>query len=241
MLKLFSSFFLGLYLVASPAFATTTTTTTKYKVPELTGPVIDEAGILSSSQKQSIEELLYNFDRRDMAQIQVYITSSLQGLEIEQASIDITDKWKLGTKEKDNGILFLIAPNEHKVRIEVGRGLEGIMPDIYAKRINEDVVVPYFKSGQMPEGIYAGVKAIISVLDGEELQAKAHPRSRHEKGIPVSLWIFLIIWLIIMISGRGGGFWIGGGGFGGRGGFGGGGGWSGGGGGFSGGGSSSSW
>jgi uncharacterized protein len=236
---------LGLFLFVGNI---STAKDSKFKAPWLSGPVIDEAGILTPQHKADIERMLYSFNQRGMAQVQVYITSSLQGLQIEQASIDIADQWKLGTKEKDNGLLFLIAPNEKKLRIEVGQGLEGIMPDVYAKRITEDVVVPYFKQGQLSEGVYQGVKAIFAVLDGEELRATAKPESAQDRKISLPFWVIIPLWILIIFLGRIGGgrrrfrdgMWIGGGGFGGFGG-GGGGGWSGGGGGFSGGGSSSSW
>lgn len=222
----------------------------KFKTPWLSGPVMDEVGILAPEDKAEIEQLLRSFNQRDMAQIQVYITSSLQDLPIEQASIDITDQWKLGSKEKDNGLLFLIAPNERKMRIEVGQGLEGIMTDLHTKKIQDDIVVPYFKEQRMSEGVLNGVKAIITVLDGEELQSIAKPHSAGGGGgggISLPFWVIVPLWILIILMGRlgggrrryMGGRW-GGGGFGG--GFGGGGGgWSGGGGGFSGGGSSSSW
>lgn len=222
----------------------------KFKVPPLTGPVIDETGTLEPSVRKEIEALIKNFDQRGMAQIQVYIVSSLQDLPIEQASIEIVEQWQLGTKERDNGLLFLIAPKERKIRIEVGQGLEGLMPDVYTKRINEDIVIPFFRQGQMSEGILQGVTAIIKVLDGEELQAQAKPKvSERNKKVALPFWAIVLIWLFIMFVGRLGGGRRGftrggwGGGFGGGlggGGFGGG-GWSGGGGGFSGGGSSSSW
>ncbi len=223
----------------------------KFKVPALTGPVVDETGTLEPYVRREIETLIRNFDQRGMAQIQVYIVSSLQDLTIEQASIEIVDQWQLGTKERDNGLLFLIAPNERKVRIEVGQGLEGVMPDVYTKRINEDIVIPFFRQGRMSEGILQGVTAIIKVLDGEELQAQAKPKvSERNKKVSLPFWAIVLIWIFIMFVGRlgggrrgfgrGGGYGGWGGGLGG-GGFGGGGGWSGGGGGFSGGGSSSSW
>lgn len=223
----------------------------KFKTPWLSGPVIDEVGLLAPQHKAEMEQILRSFNQRGVAQVQVYITSSLQDLTIEQASIEIVDEWKLGSKEKDNGLLFLIAPNEKKMRIEVGQGLEGVMPDVYTKRIQEDIVVPYFKEKQMSEGVYFGVKGIFAVLDGEELQAitKPTPQQRSRK-VSLPFWVIIPLWILVILLGRlgggrrrfSGGSWIGGGGFGG--GFGGGGGrggWSGGGGGFSGGGSSSSW
>lgn len=224
-----------------------------FKTPWLQGPVMDETGTIEPQHRQELENLLQAFNQKGIAQVQVYVTSSLQGLPIEKASIDITDQWKLGDKDKDNGVLFLIAPNDRKVRIEVGQGLEGVLPDIYAKRINEDIVLPYFKQGQISAGVYNGTKAILAIVGGEQnvqsLDQLASERApSRTRGFAIPPWIIVIIWILIFFLGRLGGgrrrlhrgVWIGGGGFGG-GGFGGGGGWSGGGGGFSGGGSSGSW
>jgi uncharacterized protein len=218
-----------------------------FKTPWLSGPVIDEVSLLQADHKAEISNLLQKIRNNNGPQVQVYITESLQALPIEKASIDIVDQWKLGDAKRDDGLLFLVAPRERKVRIEVGQGLEGFIPDIYTKRINEDIVVPLFKQGQMSEGVRRGVLAVVALLEKEGV-AKLNeltPQRAKKKELPA--WLIILIWLIIIFLGRGGLLgrrsihrgW-GGGGFGG-GSFGGGGGWSGGGGGFSGGGSSSSW
>ena len=213
------------------------------EVPRLTGPVVDEANLLSSSTKNSLESLLYRYKSDTSNQVQVLIVESLEGDAIENFSIQVTDKWKLGDEKKDNGVLFLIAVKDRKLRIEVGQGLEGELPDILAGRIIESVK-PYLKSGNFDEGIYLGTELIIKSLKGEKIPAAASSR----QGIPfiqlfvmilVVIWFMLnkFFWFLPFMGGgrRSGGFYSGGGGFGG------GGGWSGGGGGFSGGGSSGSW
>ncbi|MGE0761919.1 MAG: YgcG family protein [Bdellovibrionales bacterium] len=222
----------------------------KFVTPWLSGPVVDEVGLLSADQRQQIEQRLHNLHQSGVAQVQVFVTKSLQELPIEQASIEITDQWKLGDKTKDNGILFLIAPNERKLRIEVGQGLEGVLPDAYAKRITDDVVIPYFRKGDMALGVLKGVEAIEGVLlNGEPLP---EPRTS-SKGVRLNSWFFVGLWVLMILFGRigrrrlrGGGFASGMGGYyggGSSGGFGrsGGSSWSGGGGGFSGGGASGSW
>lgn len=232
----------------SKAFAATS-----FKVPWLSGPVVDELGVIQPAHQQAIEALIRSLNEKGLGQVQVFVTSSLQGLPIEQASIEIVEQWKLGDEKKDNGLLFLIAPQERKVRIEVGQGLEGVMPDVYTKRINDDIVVPFFKRGQMSEGILEGVQAIASVLQGQEMAPSSPSPRRAQNKISLPWWFIVLIWILIFLvnirGGRGGRRFGGGGwGYGGPGGFGGGwgsggggGGWSGGGGGFSGGGSSSSW
>ena len=213
------------------------------EVPRLTGPVVDEANLLSSATKNSLESLLYRYKSDTSNQVQVLIVESLEGDAIENFSIQVTDKWKLGDEKKDNGVLFLVAVKDRKLRIEVGQGLEGELPDILAGRIIESVK-PYLKSGNFDEGIYVGTELIIKSLKGEKIPAAASGR----KGIPfiqlfvmilVVIWFMLnkFFWFLPFMGGgrRSGGFYSGGGGFSG------GGGWSGGGGGFSGGGSSGSW
>lgn len=215
---------------------------------------MDMAGYISREDQQDLSRLLYDYNKIGRAQIQVLVIPDLQGEEIETASIRITDAWKLGDKKKDNGILFLISAAERKMRIEVGQGLEGTLPDITAKRIISDEVIPFFKARRTSDGIRAGVYAIISAVDKDYAEAnnlqtqqvQEDHGGREGRGHPALTFIIFIVILIFLIGGgRGGtGFLIGaalGGMGGGRGGSGGGGGWSGGGGGFSGGGASGSW
>lgn len=228
----------------------------EFKVPSLQGPVMDEVGFLNSQDQKNLESLLYDFNRRGKAQVQVLILSSLGGAPIEQASIQITDAWKLGDAKKDNGLLFLIAAQDRKIRIEVGQGLEGMIPDVIAKRIISDRVTPYFKINDYSRGIKVGIYEILNLIDQEfvkENGIQVDEASGDSAKIPTPLVIiFILIFIVFMIlsrfggGGRGfrrGGYGSGGfgGGFGGSGGFGGGGGWSGGGGGFSGGGASGNW
>jgi uncharacterized protein len=242
-----SLFFSFLVLGASTALA-------EFKIPVLRGPVIDEVGVLRQQDRYDIEAVVRDYNAQGKAQIQVLVIDSLQGLEIEEASIKITDAWKLGTEKKDNGILFLIAPHEKKLRIEVGQGLEGALPDVIAKRIIADTVLPLFKANNMSSGVVMGVYQIIQYVDKEyaDQHLTAQPEVTPSKGLPG--WAVLLILFFLLFIGRfmpgssfggrrgGGGFFgVGGFGGGGFGGGGGGGGWSGGGGGFSGGGASGSW
>ncbi|MFZ3231035.1 MAG: TPM domain-containing protein [Pseudobdellovibrio sp.] len=222
-----------------------------FKVPALVGPVMDEVNLLSSSARNQIEENLFKLRQNGGPQIQVYITSSLQGESTEQVAIQIFDAWKLGDAKKDNGILFLIAPNEKKMRIEVGRGLEGDIPDVIAKRIISDVVSPFFKRQEFDFGVAQGVAAL-----GQYLNASPEQKAELQKQVSQSestgdikgnfkvygFFIILGIWLLLFFINPTFAMYIlfslFSGGHGGRGG---GGGWSGGGGGSSGGGSSGDW
>lgn len=222
-----------------------------YEVPRLTGPVMDTAGMMSGEDVARLDQALRSSNAQGIAQVQVLTIPSLNDEPIEEVSYKIVKDWKLGAEKADNGILFLISKNDRKLRIEVGQGLEGAIPDVYAKRIISDVVIPYFKQGQMSEGIVAGTASILELATNErgglKTNENAAVRSEPEgkKGGWLHLVIFFILLVVLMSSGGGRGFLLGmllsGGGRGGGGFGGGGGGWSGGGGGFSGGGSSGSW
>ena len=239
-------FFLAVFLGLTVAKA-------EFKTPPLSGPVIDEVGYLTRGDQQELTQLLYDFNRHGKAQVQVLVVENLQGLPIEQASIEITDKWQLGDKKKDNGILFLISAQDRAMRIEVGQGLEGAIPDITAKRIISDQVIPLFRAKRYSAGIVIGVHEILRLAD-KEFADENNLQEQDSRGAGIPIWVIIILFIIISILGRfgggrgryyrggGGGYGgYGGGGFGGFGGSGGGGGWSGGGGGFSGGGASGNW
>lgn len=225
-----------------------------FKVPSLTGPVIDEAGMLSNSARQQIEQSLYQFKQSGGAQIQVYIAKSLQDESLESVTIQIFDQWKLGDEKKDNGILFFIAAEERRMRIEVGQGLEGDIPDVIAKRIIADIVTPFFKRGEYDFGVAQGVAALQGYLNASpeqkaQLQQKLQD-SKDRGGVEgkakkYGFFILLGIWLLLFLINPGMALNIllfalargGGGGGGGRSG----GSWSGGGGRSSGGGASGGW
>lgn len=216
-------------------------------VPDLTGPVVDQIGIFSTGVKSKIERHLREVNREGKIQLQVLVAADLEGNEIESYAIEVVEKWKLGKEKQDNGILFVIAPNERQVRIEVGTGLEGELTDAQSGRIIRQLV-PYFKSNRYQEGIIAGINAIVAQFPLEtESIPQQKSRSMQKKDI-----ILIIIFLIFAIPFHLARFWLrkkgvyissgrrsrygGGGSF-----RGGGGGWSGGGGGFSGGGASGRW
>ena len=212
---------------------------------------MDVAGVLSSQTVERLNNAIRYLREQGGAQITVLTLPTLGGLSIEEASIKITDQWKLGTKRTSDGVLFLIAPTEHRMRIEVGQGLEGDLTDAISHRIIDESVTPLFKAGDIDSGISVGVYKIAQVTNPKidlSGQLNLQRRSGRSRGGGSSILLFIIIFVVIwLLSGRGrkgpgGPMFFGGGGFGG-GGFGGGGsgGWGGGGGGFSGGGSSGGW
>jgi uncharacterized protein len=149
--------------------------------PQLTGRVNDYAGMLSPESASRLDQKLAAFERDQTTQIVVLTIPSLQGDDIDQFTIRVADLWKIGQKGSDNGVLLVLARDERKVRIEVGRGLQGVLPDITAGQIIRNVMRPHLKSGNFEQGIDAGVDGIIAATKGE---FKAPPegqknRSRH--------------------------------------------------------------
>ncbi len=204
--------------------------------PALTGRVTDEAHVLPREEAARLEAALAAHEAKTTEQVVVATVPSLQGLGIEEYANRLFRAWGLGQKDKNNGVLLLVAPNEREVRIEVGYGLEGALTDALSSRIIHEIMLPAFRSGDMPGGVEAGTLAVLKVLDGGALPG-AQP-AREDSWEPLIVFgLFLALWLIgIYFGRRGGGRFgpggFGGGGFGGRGGggFGGGGGSSGGGG-----------
>lgn len=232
-----TAFFLG----ASLAFAAKTT-------PYLSGPVIDDLGMLNASEVRQLDQ--YIREQKDLVQMQVWITG-LEGEAIESVSYRAAKEWKLGTEKGDNGVLLLVAPKEKQMRLEVGRGLEGDIPDILAGRILDYVARPNFREGRFFKGIFDSLQEVV-VLAGKGPEAgKLREKLTEKPGRKFDFFtivqiIFVLLFLrpLFWRRRRSHGLWaVGSSGFwgGGGGGFGGGGGWSGGGGSFSGGGSSSSW
>jgi len=225
-----------------------------FSVPALHSAVTDKAGILSPFTRQQLEAALRHLQQAGGTQLAVLTLPDLGGLTIEQASIRVADQWKLGSKQADNGVLLLVARDEHRVRIEVGQGLEGRLTDAYAKRIIDEGITPLFRQGDMDGGVTVGVFQIARITNPKVdlrpyLEGRLHQASPHRGAgrSPLQL-LFALVLLAFVFSMRMGFLpflFLGAGGLRGRGGFGGGGGgfggFSGGGGGFSGGGASGGW
>jgi uncharacterized protein len=165
---------------------------------KITQYVTDETGTLKSQEINRLRQILKNFEDSTSNQIVVYIIKSLNGTPIEMAAYDIAEKNGIGQKGKNNGALLLIAMNDKRMRIEVGYGLEGALPDALCGRIIENEITPSFKTGNYYEGILNGVNAIISATKGEYKSEKS------KKGIGgcIGPGVFVIIvvgFIIIMI------------------------------------------
>jgi uncharacterized protein len=138
-------------------------------VPALTARVTDVSGVLSPSDESALERRLRDFEAAKGSQIAVLIVPTTQPETIEQYAIRVADAWKLGRKGVDDGAVLVVATDDRALRIEVGYGLEGVMPDAVAKRIIDEVIVPRFKAGDLAGGIAAGVERMIGVVEGEPL------------------------------------------------------------------------
>ena len=218
--------------------------------------VHDEANVLSSQGKQRLESILKAEQDSTSNQIAILIIPSLEGGSLEEYSMRVAEKWKMGKREKDNGALLLISIQDRLMRIEAGYGLEGTLTDAMSSRIIRNEIAPHFRNGDYEAGVEAGVTGIIKAISGEYVNEDPLPQKRHAKKFPLGTIVIIIIIIILASRGRRGGGgghwssgrgWIGpiggmgssgswgsGGGFGGGGSFGGGGG-------FGGGGSSGSW
>ena len=174
--------------------------------PPLTGRVVDQAGVMSAASRSDIEAKSKELEDKSGIQLVVATVKSLQGSDIETYANELFRFWKLGEAKKNNGVLLLVAPAEHKVRIEVGYGLEGTLTDALSSVIISSAIVPRFKANDYSGGIQRGVEGIIAVLttDASEWRQKADVRADDSSGdfnklFPILFLVLLIffIWYLI--------------------------------------------
>jgi uncharacterized protein len=158
--------FVCLFLVLGVALSAGPARGAEPQFPELTGRVVDEAGLLGESDKQELDRALAQFEKQTGDQIVVATLKSLQGVPIEDFGYQLGRHWGIGRKGKDNGALLIVAPEEREVRIEAGYGLEGELTDARSRTIIETEILPRFRQNGYPSGIKAGVAAMIQTLGG---------------------------------------------------------------------------
>ena len=168
-------------------------------VPPLKARVTDLTGTLQPGQQAALEQTLQAFENRKGSQIAVLIVPTTQPETIEQYAIRVAEAWKLGRKGVDDGVLLLIARNDRKLRVEVGYGLEGAIPDAVAKRIVSEIITPRFKQEDYFGGVQAGVERIIKVIDGEPLPEMKPSRSKEGGG--GSDWLAIGFVLAVVLGG----------------------------------------
>lgn len=194
---------LGLAFAASGALA--------LDLPALTGRVVDQANILSPAERAALAGKLKDLEDKSGIQLVVATVSSLGGQEIEPYANQLFRAWKLGEAKKNNGVLFLVAPNEHRMRIEVGYGLEGTLTDATSSIIIANAVAPRFKAGDFNGGVARGVDDIITTLttDSADWQKRPEFRARDSSSgmsaVAALLAIAVFLFVFVMIARRQGG------------------------------------
>jgi len=169
-------------------------------VPPLQHRITDLTGTLDAQQGQALEARLATFEKEKGAQLAVLIVPTTQPETIEQYGIRVADAWKLGRKGVDDGALLLIAKDDRTLRIEVGYGLEGALPDAIANRIIDEIIVPRFKRGEFYAGIDAGLSGMITVINGEPLPPP--PRRAAASGkYDIESLLFIAFGLVVVVGG----------------------------------------
>lgn len=153
-------------------------------VPPLAARVTDLTGTLSAQQKSALEGRLAAFEAKKGSQVAVLIVPTTKPETIEQYSIRVAQSWKLGRKGVDDGVLLLVAKDDHALRIEVGYGLEGVIPDATAWRVINEIIVPRFRAGDFAGGVEEGTAALMGLIEGEPLPA---PQAAAREGSGLSL------------------------------------------------------
>ena len=179
-----------LILVASPLLA--------LEVPGLQGHVNDYAGMISPPVRGELEKELQSFEQTDSTQVVILTLPSLERETIEDFSIKVADQWRIGQKIKDNGVILIVAKQERKIRLEVGRGLEGRLTDLLAGRIIDLSLRPNFKRGDFDGGFKAGITSIIDAVRGE-FKADERPPGQKKGPLPSFMTFFVILGIAILV------------------------------------------
>jgi len=167
-------------------------------IPALTGRVVDETGALTAEEKRSLEANLQAFEQRKGSQIAVLITGTTFPEPIESYSIRVADAWKIGRKGVNDGILVVVAKSDRVMRLEVGYGLEGAIPDAVARRLIDEVFIPGFREGHFYEGLSAGIDRMIKVIDGEPLPEVS--QSNAGRGDARSIESYFVLFIVASLA-----------------------------------------
>ena len=184
--------FIGLAFFAPAAVAAP-------KFPELIGRVVDQADLLSAGDVAELTAKLEALEAKSSDQLVVVTIPSLQGYPIEDFGYQLGRTWALGQKKANNGLLLIVAPNERKVRIEVGYGTEGIMPDALASNIITGTILPHFRRGDFAGGIKDGVNEINDALLADPAEVAARAAKRNAPVTDITPFVIMAIWIAIVI------------------------------------------
>jgi len=173
--------------------------------PALSGRVVDEATILNEATRAALTQKLADLEAKTTDQLVVVTLKSLQGTSIEDFGYQLGRQWRIGQKDKNNGVLLIVVPNERRVRIEVGYGLEGTLTDAVSRLIIENGIAPRFRANDYPGGITRGVDDIVSVLTGDAEEWKQRAAKRPDRtlswdGIFIIALIVVIFMLVFVLA-----------------------------------------
>ena len=167
--------------------------------PPLSGRVVDAAHVINAPTLAKLNSQLQQLEAKSSIQVEVATVPSLQGQDIATFANEMFRTWKLGQKTANNGVLLLVAPKEHQVRIEVGYGLEGTLTDVLSNIIITHAMVPRFKNGDISGGVASGVDDIIAVLSGDKTSWVARQPVRSDnQSSPVGFVLFGLLMLVLM-------------------------------------------
>lgn len=206
MLRFPCKLFLSLFVVLATAsvYAQTDLPTPRYYVE-------DRANVINDADERSLNGILQELEQKTTAQYIILTVQTTGGLPIERFAIELAEKWKLGRKGKDNGMLFVIATNDRKWRFEVGYGLEGFVTDQYCGRVGREVLVPYLRKGDYSQGIYRANLQIVQSIAAEAgvtltgmPSLKPVPPGPRRRGAPCCSALPLLIFIFLLFGGFGG-------------------------------------
>lgn len=202
---IYASYYIIRLVIVLLILASTENIYSQPQIPKLNKYVTDQTNTLSGTELNQLNSELKKFDDKTSNQVVFLMISTLDDYPIEMFTNEVADQNKIGTKENDNGILFCVAKNDRKMRIEVGYGLEGALPDALASSIIRNEVAPYFKRDDYYSGIVAGLSAIVSATMGEYTRTDNRQEDDEGGRFPIGYIIFIIL-ILIFGRGKGGGF-----------------------------------
>jgi uncharacterized protein len=169
--------------------------------PDLTGRVIDEAGILDANTREQLEKLSADLEAKTTDPLIVVTLKSQRGTSIEDYGYQLGRKWQIGQKDKNNGVVLIVAPNDKRVRIEVGYGLEPTLTDAISSVIIQGSILPRFRAGDFAGGVRRGAEDIVQVLSGDakEIQERAAQRQAASHGLSIGEILIIAFWIIVAI------------------------------------------
>lgn len=162
-------------------------------VPPVTARVTDQTSTLSAPQRQALEQSLAEFEARKGVQLAVLLVPSTAPEQIEQYALRVAEQWKLGRAKVDDGVILVVATRDRKLRIEVGYGLEGVLPDAVANRIINETIIPRFAANDIAGGVLAGAQTIMRVVEGEPLPAPVARAGAKPAELPPALPVLVIL------------------------------------------------